>query len=47
MQVCYLPFHQETVNKALYFAEVFERFQQWLQKHELGSKYKFAVITDG
>ena len=37
---------QGTVNNADTFANVFPRFQQWLEKHSLG-RQDFAIVTDG
>ncbi|XP_075223309.1 3'-5' exoribonuclease 1-like [Lycorma delicatula] len=38
---------QETVNEAEDFILVLKKFELWLQKHKLGSKNKFAFVTDG
>ncbi|XP_023664023.1 3'-5' exoribonuclease 1 [Paramormyrops kingsleyae] len=38
---------QETVDKADVFPDVLGRAVLWLQKKELGTKYKYAVLTDG
>ena len=38
---------KETVDNADLFPEVLCRFEQWLDDHELGTKYKFGVVTDG
>ena len=38
---------QSTVNEAKPFPEVLEDFHQWLTTHELGTTYKFTVVTDG
>lgn len=38
---------QEMVDNADTFPGVLDNFDQWLKKHELGSEYKFAVVTDG
>lgn len=35
------------VDTADTFRGVLDNFHQWLEKHKLGSKYKFAVVTDG
>ena len=37
---------QDQVNRAPYFAEVFQMFTEWLESRELSTKYKFAVVTD-
>ncbi|KAJ8260908.1 hypothetical protein COCON_G00166310 [Conger conger] len=38
---------QETVDKAEGFSSVLQRAVTWLQEKELGTKYKYAVLTDG
>ncbi|KAJ8339120.1 hypothetical protein SKAU_G00359060 [Synaphobranchus kaupii] len=38
---------QETVDKADIFSSVLQRVVVWLQEKELGTKYKYAVLTDG
>ena len=38
---------QETVDKADTFPQVLERFNTWLESHQLGTKHTFALITDG
>ncbi|KAG5835173.1 hypothetical protein ANANG_G00269320 [Anguilla anguilla] len=38
---------QETVDKADSFSSVLQRAVAWLQEKELGTKYKYAVLTDG
>ena len=29
------------------FPDVLSKFEQWLRRQELGTKYKFGVVTDG
>ncbi|KAK6635946.1 hypothetical protein RUM44_001201 [Polyplax serrata] len=38
---------QEQVDSAETFDKVIVHFQKWLSKHQLGSKHKFCVVTDG
>lgn len=38
---------KEQVDKADEFPIVLNRVKEWLESHELGTKYKFAVATDG
>lgn len=38
---------QEQVNQAEVFTEVLKKVHSWLEEKELGSKYSFAVATDG
>lgn len=38
---------QDQVDNAKEFPEVLEEFQLWLAKHKLGTKNKFAMVTDG
>ncbi|XP_066566953.1 3'-5' exoribonuclease 1 isoform X2 [Amia ocellicauda] len=38
---------QETVDKADTFPDVLQKVVVWLQERELGTKYKYAVLTDG
>ena len=38
---------KEIVDSADHFPAVLFKFQQWLTGHELGTKYKFGVVTDG
>ncbi|XP_036385091.1 3'-5' exoribonuclease 1 isoform X2 [Megalops cyprinoides] len=38
---------QEMVDKADTFCNVLQRVVVWLQERELGTKYKYAVLTDG
>jgi 3'-5' exoribonuclease 1 len=38
---------QEDVDTADTFPQVAKDFKAWLTNHELGSKHKFAVVTDG
>uniref|UniRef100_A0A8B9GRV2 Exoribonuclease 1 n=1 Tax=Astyanax mexicanus TaxID=7994 RepID=A0A8B9GRV2_ASTMX len=38
---------QEMVDEADTFPKVFRRVVSWLQKKELGTKYKYALLTDG
>lgn len=37
---------QAEVDKSATFTEVMQLFSDWLEEHELGSKYKFALATD-
>ena len=34
------------MDKAPSFSEVFRMFLAWMEEKELGSKFKFAVLTD-
>lgn len=38
---------QEQVDNAEEFPAVLEKFEAWLKKHKLGTKNKYAVVTDG
>jgi len=38
---------QEQVDNAAEFPEVLSQFEEWLSKHKLGTKNKFAMVTDG
>ncbi|XP_054281128.1 3'-5' exoribonuclease 1-like [Macrosteles quadrilineatus] len=38
---------QEQVDTAAEFPEVLAQFEQWLSKNKLGTKNKFAMVTDG
>lgn len=38
---------QEQVDSAQSFEEVLKCFEEWLLKWELGTKHKFAIVTDG
>ncbi|XP_008313668.1 3'-5' exoribonuclease 1 [Cynoglossus semilaevis] len=38
---------QEKVDEAEPFPEVFKRAAAWLRERELGTKYKYAMLTDG
>lgn len=38
---------QDDVDKAPYFPEVLLSFEEWQAKHQLGTKYSFAVVADG
>lgn len=38
---------QDQVNSADSFENVLKSFESWLKKHNLGTKYKFAIVTDG
>uniref|UniRef100_A0A1B6M930 Exonuclease domain-containing protein n=1 Tax=Graphocephala atropunctata TaxID=36148 RepID=A0A1B6M930_9HEMI len=38
---------QEQVDAASEFPEVLEQFERWLAKHKLGTKNKYAMVTDG
>uniref|UniRef100_A0A0B7ATB0 SAP domain-containing protein n=1 Tax=Arion vulgaris TaxID=1028688 RepID=A0A0B7ATB0_9EUPU len=38
---------QSQVDRAKDFTEVFRDFEEWLSLHGLGTKYEFAVLTDG
>ena len=40
-------FPKEDVDKAPLFHEVLSSFEEWLEKHKLGTKYSFAIVTDG
>ena len=35
------------VDEADPFPEVLQRVVVWLQERELGTKYKYAILTDG
>ncbi len=37
---------QATVDGSAPFTEVMLQFNKWLEDHELGSKYRFALATD-
>lgn len=39
--------HQRMVDEADPFPAVLERVVAWLQERELGTKYKYAILTDG
>ena len=38
---------QEQVDAADTFPKVLDDFEAWLKKNKLGSKYKYAIVTDG
>lgn len=38
---------QSTVDSSDTFPVVHSRFLQWMEKHSLGTKYSFSVVTDG
>jgi len=38
---------QDQVDTAKIFKNVFAEFEVWLKKFQLGTRYKFAVVTDG
>jgi 3'-5' exoribonuclease 1 len=38
---------QEEVDVADTFPQVLSDFEAWLTKHQLGTKHKFIVVTDG
>uniref|UniRef100_A0A3Q2NT24 3'-5' exoribonuclease 1 n=1 Tax=Fundulus heteroclitus TaxID=8078 RepID=A0A3Q2NT24_FUNHE len=38
---------QQTVDDAEPFPDVLHRVVEWLQERELGTKYKYAILTDG
>nr|CAD7438108.1 unnamed protein product [Timema bartmani] len=38
---------QDQVESASLFPEVLANFEAWLAKHKLGTKHKYAVVTDG
>ncbi|KAM9327595.1 3'-5' exoribonuclease 1 [Pholidichthys leucotaenia] len=38
---------QKMVDKATTFPAVLQRVVDWLQERELGTKYKYAILTDG
>lgn len=38
---------QDIVDQAPSFPETFASFNEWLQKKNLGSKFSFAIVTDG
>ncbi len=38
---------QKMVDEADPFPEVLQRVVAWLQERELGTKYKYAILTDG
>ena len=40
-------FSQEEVDRAPLFVDVLESFNNWVVKKQLGTKYSFAVVTDG
>ena len=37
---------QDQVDSAPYFTEVFRNFTDWLADKELGSTYRFSLVTD-
>ena len=37
---------QTQVDSAPTFSEVFRNFSLWMEEKELGTKFKFAVLTD-
>ncbi len=43
-EVCY--YFQAEVDKSITFTEVMQLFEDWLETHQLGSQYKFALATD-
>lgn len=45
MNECFVE--QKMVDKADLFPAVLERVVAWLQERELGTKYKYAILTDG
>ncbi|KAK2705983.1 3'-5' exoribonuclease 1-like [Artemia franciscana] len=38
---------QETIDASPSFIEVLDMFKRWLEKHQLGTKYSFSLVTDG
>nr|CAD7399242.1 unnamed protein product [Timema cristinae] len=38
---------QDQVESAPLFPEVLANFEAWLAKHKLGTKHKYAIVTDG
>ena len=38
---------KDLVDNADSFPDVLSRFEQWLRGQELGTKYKFGLVTDG
>lgn len=38
---------QKMVDDADPFQDVLQRVVTWLQERELGTKYKYAILTDG
>lgn len=38
---------QEQVDNAEEFPAVLDKFEAWLKKHKLGTKNKYAIVTDG
>ncbi|KXJ11780.1 3'-5' exoribonuclease 1 [Exaiptasia diaphana] len=38
---------QDVVDNSMFFGQVLDEFHIWLKKHELGTKHKMAVVTDG
>jgi inhibitor of KinA sporulation pathway (predicted exonuclease) len=38
---------QDQVENADVFEIVLKKVKQWLDQHELGTKYKYAIATDG
>jgi inhibitor of KinA sporulation pathway (predicted exonuclease) len=44
---CKSTFIQETVNDAKPFPDVLVEFNEWLDKHHLGTDKNFVIATDG
>lgn len=38
---------QSQVDEAASFSKVLEKFEEWLQRHRLGTDFKFVIVTDG
>lgn len=38
---------QSQINEADPFPVCLKRFNEWLEKHELGTKHRFSIVADG
>lgn len=47
IEYCCCFVEQKMVDEAELFPEVLQRVVAWLQERELGTKYKYAILTDG
>ena len=47
VSTCFVGITQSTVDSADPFPVVHSRFLAWLEKHGLGTRHTFSIVTDG
>lgn len=45
--ICFILYPQDQVDRADTFPQVLKKVIDWMKLKELGTKYKYCILTDG